>query len=130
MIDKIVWQPEYLYSTNSYEFAINLDRKFADEMKSSKISQIKIDNMNKFAVKNFKIYSTSPYQFLDNTCLLKSIYIGNSGKWLALNNGSLNKKDEEHLIYNTHNIDSKSEAFTILGLFDLWIHCSKALTEI
>ena len=134
-MNKIVWQPIHLYQP-SFDFAVYLDRKFAEEMLSSKIQQERQENLNKLAielVKRFGLNYTSPLSFYEDSCLVTQFYIGRNGTWLAIESFSekdlINKNNKKLVEYHSHNVESSLEAYTLMALFDQWIEYADVLKK-
>jgi hypothetical protein len=131
MIDKIVWQPEGLAKSqgfNEYDFSINLDWDFAKQMFDNKISEERQDNFNKRVME--KIGYSFPLEFYENTSLLKSINLGQNGRWINIDKGEINKLKEnkkEFLKYHSHNIDNLIDQHNLLQLFEFWVYYSPSL---
>ena len=131
----MIWQPS-LYS-NSGEFNVSLDTKFAKKMINVKISA---ENQNRFnlignrELEIMKVKWENPYHFHENTGFVKEFYIGHNGVWLATNYQTVdsllkNDKNLKEIKYFSHNVDTRAESHALMVLFGKWIEYSDILLE-
>jgi len=136
MDKKVVWQPMAVYQP-SYDFGIYLDRTFAKEMLSAKVSEEKQSRMNKSALETLvrlEFNYPVPLSFHRNTGLVTEFNIGSGETWLTIDSGDkyslLNQEDENKLIkYSSHNVDNASKAYALMALVDRWAEYPDILIE-
>jgi len=137
MTDKIVWQPSLGNGRSGHEFSINLDREFAKEMIRTKMSDGTAKRLNQLAnetLKEFGVNWLNPYTFEKDSCFLSQIYLGENGLWLSTNYRDIEDLSREdvppkHVVYNSHNVDTSIQAYSLMRMFGMWIHYSDVLRE-
>ncbi|MBI2110005.1 hypothetical protein HYT58_02430 [Candidatus Woesearchaeota archaeon] len=131
-MDKIVWQPIALHQP-SYEFGIILDETFAKEMVKTNLSQESQRRMNDLGtevITRFGHNWTIPYIFHENTAFVSQFSLGVNGVWLALDNWyDLLKipENKDPIKYSSHNVDTSSQAYSLMALVDFWVEYAETL---
>jgi hypothetical protein len=123
-MEKTLWTPR-LYGT--CDFGVNLDRDFALDMIQAKVPAEKQAKMNRLGNMDLKKLGSdwlNPYQFHKDTCFVTHLYLG-EGVWLAtrqaIDDLLSGRKSSEPIDYESHNVDTPKQAYTLMALFDRWI---------
>ena len=133
--EEIIWRPIALYQPTS-EFGILLSREFTHEMLELKIGSKIQREFNTYAedevMKKFKYTTGGPYEFDEDSAFIRQFNLGSKGKWLALTGcfGENPLEANRGLIkYDSHNLETMTDAYALMALFDLWVEYSKVLKE-
>ena len=134
-MEKIIWTPD-LYG--GCDFKVYLDKEFAKEMIQSKIPNGKQIRMNELAneeLKRLRINWSNPYSFYTDSCFITQFYIGQDGVWLSTNYQTIedliNRKESSKIVeYNSHNVDTPSQAYVLMVSFDKWVQYADELKRV
>lgn len=134
MVDKIIWQPEFIFE---HDFKVLLNRDFAKEMIKAKMPDGMERRMNQLAnekLKELGVHWLNPYTFHGDSCFLSQIYLGQNGLWLSTSYRDIEDLGRDNIPskpveYYTHNVDMLSQAYHLMRMFDMWIHYSDVLKE-
>ena len=130
---KIIWQPHF---GPKYDFSINLDRIFAQEMIDARIPPERQFRMNQLANEQLKRLSRDwldPYTFHENSCFVTQFYIGNNGVWLAsdgIDDLIKHREFKKPIEYHSHNVDTPNQAYILMALFDTWVEYADVLKKV
>jgi len=134
-MEETIWTPR-LYG--KYNFGVNLDKDFAREMIQSRISTARQTRINELANKELEKLKTNwlnPYTFHEDSCLIIQCYIGQNGvglslKYQAVDNLLKDKIYSEVIEYDSHNVDTPSQAYVLMNLFDKWVEYAAAFKSV
>jgi len=129
----------------NYEFSVGLDPMFAKRFYDRELNDeefMRISGVGKEIVKSYFNLENpdSPYYFLYNerkkrTALLQFCKTSGNACELSLDGLKLdrmkmwNESDMDSLIeYNPHNIDSRTQAFSLFGLWNQWAAYAYSIT--
>jgi hypothetical protein len=137
MTKQIVWQPSLGNGRSNHEFSINLDGEFAKKMIRTKMPDGIVRRLNQLAnetLKEIGVNWLNPYTFERDSCFLSQIYLGQNGLWLSTSYRDIEDLGREDIssksvVYNSHNVDYSLQAYSLIRMFDLWIHYSDVLME-
>ena len=134
-MEETIWTPR-LYG--KYNFGINLDKDFARKIIQSRISTARQTWINELANNELKRLRTNwldPYTFHKDSCLITQCYIGQNGVGLSLEYQIIDNllKDKIYskvIEYNSHNVDTPSQAYVLMNLFDKWVEYADAFKSV
>lgn len=130
---KTVWT---LHFHGRCDFNVVLDRNFATEMIQAEITSDRQAGMNRLATETLKRLEVSwpnPLSFYNSSGFVNQFYLG-AGIWLATNYQTIENlltaiPSSEPLEYNSHNVDTPSQAYALMVLFDQWVKYAHRLKE-
>ena len=128
--EKVIWMPQSLIN-QGYDFKVLLDRDFAKEMLSTKITSGKARNFNETADRLKLLgFNKSPFLFYEDTAFVSQINSGTDGRWLATS-GTSGKNPlgvfKGPIEYYSHNMDSSVDLYMAMRLMDFWVDYSDVL---
>ncbi|MCK5025693.1 MAG: hypothetical protein KAS15_03830 [Nanoarchaeota archaeon] len=134
-MEETIWTPR-LYG--KYNFGVNLDKDFARDAIQLRIPIERQTRMNKLANKELERLRTNwldPYTFHGDSCLITQCYIGQNGVGLSLDyqivDNLLKDKIYSKVIeYDSHNVDTPSQAYVLMTLFDKWVEYADAVKNV
>lgn len=134
-MEETIWTPR-LYG--KYNFGVNLDKDFARKAIQLRIPIEEETRMNKLANKELerlKVNCLNPYTFHEDSCLITQCYIGQNGVGLSLDYQIIENllKDKIYskvIEYDSHNVDTPSQAYVLMNLFEKWVEYTDALKSV
>ena len=134
-MEETIWTPR-LYG--KYNFGINLDKDFARKIIQSRISTARQTWINELANNELKRLRTNwldPYTFHKDSCLITQCYIGQNGvglyiEYQIIDNLLKDKIYSKVIEYNSHNVDTPSQAYVLMNLFDKWVEYADAFKSV
>ncbi|MEK6906476.1 MAG: hypothetical protein AABW81_02550 [Nanoarchaeota archaeon] len=122
---------------DNFGFGMNLKKDFALRCKNRKLlssEQQKFQDIIKNQISiPLRYDELNPLDFFEDSLLVISFYLhrGN-GLWLSAERSSIENLDENsdnNLLYSSHNVDSTREAYSLISVFERWVHYTKAFLE-
>ena len=113
-----------------FNFAIYLDKSLAKNLKQIQLDQQNRERFQEIAeqevLQQLGMKWKSPYLFHESSLLVGQINIESDGRWLATTHGELSSLDDgrdldNHITYNSHNIDTHKQAYALLACFTKWL---------
>ena len=132
-MERMIWQPHFGFR---YDFSVNLDRIFAEEMIDARIppeGQIRMNQLANEQLKRLQWDWLNPYTFHQDSCLVSQFYLGNNGVWLSAEgiDGLVRHEGSRKSIeYHSHNVDTPNQAYILMALFDTWVNYAEILKEV
>lgn len=133
MDKKVIWQPEGIYQPG-HDFGVLLDRVFAIEMGNSEVfpsTQRRMNDQGDEIITELGHSWSNPYDFYKDSFLVTQFNLGGNGVRLALDRPvshylSKPKENDDPVKYCSHNVDTSSQAYALMALFDMWVQYSNA----
>ncbi len=115
--------------TDGFNFGVAIDGDTARKLKEIKITEENQVNFQRIArefvldILNFR--EPAPYDFFENSLLVGGFYLNRGkGLWLTASRNSIESLEEKYpdkeLVWNSSNVDSTREAYTLVSLFSKW----------
>lgn len=121
------WSRRNDISLGGCVFSIELDARFAEKARN-----FHFENQCIFEERIRKIvgYEYARATFLDGTIFLRSMAVDGNCACLGVSGNILDSdwSDRDVIVYNGHNVDSKTQAFDLLTIFTYWVDIVEAMT--
>lgn len=135
VMKRVVWQPFGLYQPG-FDFGIYLDAAFVKEMAGTKIAPTHQGNMQRLGYETLQRLggiSRTPYDFLEDTALVRGFHLGVDGRWLTTEAKASElmfaNQTDTPVEFHSHNIDTLHQQRRLLALVDQWVEYAPLLIE-
>ena len=120
-----------------FNFGMYLEKDFALKCKNRKLlseeKQRFQDIVKQQISKPLRYDEPAPLDFFEDSLLVMGFYLhrGN-GLWLSAGRSQIENLDEnskDNLDYSSHNVDSTKEAYSLIALYERWVHYTGVFLE-
>ena len=125
-MESTIWTPQF---SGSYEFRVYLDHIVAREavrLKHPSKVQMRMNEIANQELQRLGINWTNPYTFHGDSGFITQVNIGQNGVWLSTDHQTIEdlldgKESPTPVEFHSHNVDTPTQAYSLMVLFGKWV---------